>query len=63
MKALAMDGRYSRLLLRPLSGLFIALTVGAGGDVAWFLLRYPIQNRLCPDRRRIAAAPSRTAGI
>ncbi|OFW11185.1 MAG: hypothetical protein A3H96_26785 [Acidobacteria bacterium RIFCSPLOWO2_02_FULL_67_36] len=36
-----MDGRYSGLLLRTLSGLFIALTVGAGGGVAWFLLRYP----------------------
>ncbi len=36
-----MEGRYLKLLLRTLSGLFIALTVGAGAGAAWFLARYP----------------------
>jgi mono/diheme cytochrome c family protein len=36
-----MEGRYLKLLLQTLSGLFIALTVGAGTGAAWFLARYP----------------------
>lgn len=36
-----MEGRSLKLLLRRLSGLFIALTVGAGAGTAWFLARYP----------------------
>src|SRR5450759_4204397 len=36
-----MEGRYLKLLLRTLSGLFIVLTAGSGAGAAWFLARYP----------------------
>jgi mono/diheme cytochrome c family protein len=36
-----MEGRYVKLLLRTLSGLFIALTLGAGAGAVWFFVRYP----------------------
>jgi len=36
-----MEGGYVKLLLRTLSGLFIALTVGTGTGATWFLVRYP----------------------
>jgi mono/diheme cytochrome c family protein len=36
-----MEGRYVKLLPRILSGLVIALTVGAGAGAVWFFVRYP----------------------
>ncbi len=36
-----MEGRYLKLLMRTLSGLFVGLTVVAGAGTAWFLARYP----------------------